>query len=292
MAAPSERIHHTILWILSLATASLVAWAVAAGWDFYATAIADRPHHEDYRNLRPAGFVGHGLGILGTLMVLLLLLYSARKRFRFLRTWGDLRLWLRYHIFLGVAGPILITLHTSFKFNGLVSISYWSMVAVALSGVVGRYLYQQIPRNLLGEALDADTIEARREEILVELSTDHGLGEQDLTILEELATGRLERHSAPVALVMLPFVNFLLARKLQTFLFRIGRKPTVEAVDLCREWVLQTRRLLLFHQIRDLFHYWHVFHKPFAVIMLLVMMVHVAVAVMLGYTWHFGDVPL
>ena len=289
MASGSRSIHTVILFLLSLATAVLIGWVVYTGWDFYATAYGDRPHHEDFRALRPAGFIGHGLGILGTLMILLLLLYTARKRFKFMNRWGDVQIWLKYHIFLGVAGPILITLHTSFKFNGLVSVSYWSMVAVALSGVVGRYLYQQIPRNMLGEALGAESIESRNEEILVELSTNHGLSDKALDGLEKLATGKLENRAAPVALFMLPLVNIFMARKLQSFLLGYDIKPDPAALGLCREWVLQTRRLLLFHQIRDLFHYWHVFHKPFAIIMILVMVVHVAVALALGYTWQLGD---
>lgn len=289
MSRGTRSIHTTILTVMSLATAALVAWVVFVGWDFYATAFADRPHHEDFRIMRPAGLVGHGVGILGSAMVLLLLLYSARKRLRIMNRWGNLSIWLRYHIFLGVAGPILITLHTSFKFNGLVSVSYWSMVAVALSGVVGRYLYQQIPRNVLGEALGAADIESRNEAILVELSATHGMGQGTLNELEEFATGKLAKRPAPVALLTLPLINILLARKLQRFLVANGVKPSEEAVFLCREWVLQDRRLMLFHQIRDLFHYWHVFHKPFAVIMIIVMVVHVAVTIMLGYTWQFGD---
>jgi hypothetical protein len=35
----------------------------------------------------------------------------------------------------------------------------------------------------------------------------------------------------------------------------------------------------------ELFHYWHVLHKPFALVMYLFMAVHVAVAVMTGYAW-------
>ncbi len=291
MASGSRSIHSVIIFVLSLATAILIAWVIYNGWDFYTTAYGERPHHEDFRDLRPAGFIGHGLGILGTLMVLLLLLYTARKRLKFMSHWGDVRIWLRYHIFLGVAGPILITLHTSFKFNGLVSISYWSMVAVALSGVVGRYLYQQIPRNMLGETLGAEDIESRNEELLVELSTNHGLGGKALDGLEKLAVGKLENHAAPVALFLLPWMNLFLVRKLQSFIVGFDIKPDPQTLGLCRQWVLQTRRLLLFHQIRDLFHYWHVFHKPFAVIMILVMVVHVAVAVALGYTWQFGDTP-
>ena len=39
--------------------------------------------------------------------------------------------------------------------------------------------------------------------------------------------------------------------------------------------------------IRSVFHWWHVVHKPFAVIMLIIMVVHVIVAVSLGYRWVF-----
>ncbi len=285
MSSGISKIHTVILSLMSVATATLIGWVVYRGWDFYGTAYIDRPRHEAFEVMRPAGFVGHGLGLLGTLMVLLLLLYTARKRFRFMRQWGDVRVWLRYHIFLGVAGPILITLHTSFKFNGIVAVSYWSMVAVALSGGIGRYLYQQIPRNMLGESMDPADIENRNEAILVELSTQYGLGDKALAALEQFAVGTLEKRAAPAALVSLPFVNLLLARKLLKFMGENAITPDQRAQDLCREWVLQSRRLLLFNQIRDLFHYWHVFHKPFAIIMIVIMVVHVAVVLALGYTW-------
>jgi len=285
MPSGISRIHTFILTLMSLTTATLVGWVVWRGWDFYVTAYSDRPHHEAYEVMRPAGFVGHGLGILGTLMVLLLLLYTARKRFKFMRNWGDVRVWLRYHIFLGVAGPILITLHTSFKFNGIVAVSYWSMVAVALSGGIGRYLYQQIPRNMLGEDLGPEDIENRNEAIIVELSSQYGLDDKSLAALEDFAIGQLERRPGPVALMSLPLANMFLARKLLKFMEEKAITPDQKAQDLCREWVLQSRRLLLFNQIRDLFHYWHVFHKPFAIIMIVVMVVHVAVVLALGYTW-------
>ena len=288
MEGRDRKIHSVVLVILGLATAGLVAWVLWGGSDYYATPLAERPHHDAFRAFRPAGQVGHGLGILGSLMVITLLVYSLRKRSRLMRRWGDLSVWLQYHIFLGVAGPILITLHTSFKVDGLVAVSYWSMVAVALSGVFGRYLYQQIPRNVLGETLSTNDIESRNEEILVELSENHGVGDQGVGALERLALGPLENRPAPIALLLLPVVNFSLARRLQSWIVGYSADRGPKTRELARNWVLQTRRLHLFHLIRDLFHYWHVFHKPFAFIMILIMIVHVAVAVALGYTWQFG----
>ena len=288
MEGRDRKSHSVVLVILGLATAGLVAWVLWGGGNYYATPLAERPHHDAFRAFRPAGQVGHGLGILGSLMVITLLVYSLRKRSRLMRRWGDLSVWLRYHIFLGVAGPVLITLHTSFKVDGLVAVSYWSMVAVALSGVFGRYLYQQIPRNVLGETLTTNDIESRNEEILVELSENHGVGDQGVDALERVALGPLENRPAPVALLLLPVVNFSLARRLQSWIVGYSAHPGPKTRELARNWVLQTRRLHLFHLIRDLFHYWHVFHKPFAFIMILIMIVHVAVAVALGYTWQFG----
>ena len=99
--------HGMIIGAMSAVVAALVGWTFWTGWDFYLTAYIARPHHEDFHDYRPAGFIGHGLGIVGSLMIVLLLLYSLRKRIKFMRRWGDLRIWLRYHIFLGIAGPIL-----------------------------------------------------------------------------------------------------------------------------------------------------------------------------------------
>lgn len=289
METRNTKVHAAVLAVFSIAVAVLVGWTVWNGWDYFTTGLAERPHHPDFRDFRAAGHVGHGLGILGSLMIVLLLLYSLRKRMRALQRAGDLRIWLRYHIFLGVAGPILITLHTAFKVGGLVSVSYWSMVAVALSGFFGRYLYQQIPRNVLGETLDVAEIEARNEALLLELSTTHNMDDRAATILEDLALRKLEHRAAPMALLMLPFLNAMLVRQLQRWSLRHTDGDRAAAVRLAKDWVLQTRRLRLFHLIRDLFHYWHVFHKPFAFIMIFVMIVHVAVAVALGYVWEFGS---
>lgn len=281
--------HAAVLAVFSVAVAVLVGWTVWNGWDYFTTGMADRPHHPDFRDFRAAGRVGHGVGILGSFMIVLLLLYSLRKRMRVLQRAGQLPIWLRYHIFLGIAGPILITLHTAFKVGGLVSVSYWSMVAVALSGFFGRYLYQQIPRNVLGETLDVAEIEARNEALLVELSMNHNMDDRAATVLEDLALRKLEHRAAPMALLMLPFLNGILVRQLQRWSLRHVDGDRAVAVRLAKDWVLQTRRLRLFHLIRDLFHYWHVFHKPFAFIMIFVMIVHVAVAVALGYVWEFGS---
>nr|MEE4268045.1 hypothetical protein [Candidatus Krumholzibacteria bacterium] len=73
MKPAHHRFHTTVLVGLGLAVAALTGWTLWQGWEFYATALSDRPHHLDFRTFRPAGSVGHGLGILGSAMIILLL---------------------------------------------------------------------------------------------------------------------------------------------------------------------------------------------------------------------------
>jgi hypothetical protein len=46
---------------------------------------------------------------------------------------------------------------------------------------------------------------------------------------------------------------------------------------------LLRRRILLWDALHRLFHHWHVVHKPFAIVMYLFVVVHVAVATLTGY---------
>ena len=236
MASAKDSRFRFLLGVLYLAAAVVIVSAAIRGWSYYLSPYADRPRLEDYRLLKPGGTRGHGYGAIGSLLLVLLLLYSVRKRWRRLEAWGSPAQWLQVHICFGIVGPLLIILHTTLKVQGLVAVSFWSMIAVALSGIFGRWLYLQIPRNLAGQELS-------RQEI----------GE-----LERELAARAASESRPRQLV------------------RLARRR--------RRLELNVRRL---ETIRRIFHWWHVVHKPFAFIMLIIMVVHVAVAVRLGYTWVF-----
>jgi hypothetical protein len=112
------------------------------GCGYYSTPVSERPFHPQYEVLKPSGLESHGYGVIGTLLIIVgVTSYSSRKRLRLLRTAGSMRTFLEVHIFLCLVGPTLVLFHTTFKFGGLVAVSAWSMMAVVLSGIVGRYLY-------------------------------------------------------------------------------------------------------------------------------------------------------
>jgi hypothetical protein len=162
------------------------------GSPYYLMPLGLRPHSELHDSLRPAGLWGHGLGIVGSTMILLLLTYSLRKRRRAGLRFGRLSRWLDVHIFFGVMGPLLITLHTAMKFGGFVSISFYSMMLVAFSGVFGRYIYMQIPRDARGHALGIDHARERLEEIQETMRDRYKVGPETIEGIRRFAATPLE----------------------------------------------------------------------------------------------------
>ena len=103
-------------------------------------------------------FVGHSLGIVGFLLMLMTeTLYSLRKRSRVAR-WGRMSTWLEFHIFTGLVGPFMVFLHTSWKFNGLAGVVTLMMIIVVVSGFIGRYIYTAVPRTVDGAEVASSTL--------------------------------------------------------------------------------------------------------------------------------------
>jgi hypothetical protein len=275
--------------ILGLLYGAALAAALAFLWSghaFYATPLTQRAHTEGYWRFKPGGSIGQPLGVVGSAMMLLLLLYSVRKRVGVFRRLGPLSRWLDIHIFLGSVGPLFVILHSSFKVQGLVALSFWSMIAVALSGVLGRYLYLQIPRTRAGEELTlAEILEEDRA--LSARLTAFGLDARLQRRLDEL-TSPSARRGLFSTLGGLLGANLALGRNLRAFSRECRGIPPqayVELLRLAREKAIVRRRIVFWDALHRLFHHWHVIHKPFAVVMYLFMAVHVVVASMTGYGW-------
>jgi hypothetical protein len=101
-----------------------------------------------------SGFVGHGIGIVGFILMLMTeTLYSIRKH-RTDARWGNMADWLRFHMVTGLVGPYMVLLHTSMRFRGLAGVAMLLTVVVTVSGVIGRYIYTAVPR--MSEAVEPD----------------------------------------------------------------------------------------------------------------------------------------
>lgn len=113
---------------------------------------------------------GYWIGVAGGVAMLLLFLYPLRKRWRPLRDLGAARFWFALHMLLGIAGPLLIVVHSTLRFGSVnATVAFATMAVVAVSGLVGRFLYGRIHHGLYG-----------RRATLAELRADAGLDSEEI----------------------------------------------------------------------------------------------------------------
>ncbi len=275
-------VHRIYIGSFVLVGVLVFAYLLATGLSYYNTPLEERFYHDDHNALKASGIVGHGLGIIGTLMIVAgVSMYMARKRIKRFRRVGVLKYWLEFHIFLCSVGPVLVLFHTSFKFGGIVSISFWSMVAVVLSGVIGRFIYIQIPRTIQGRELSLAEIHDIRTNVESSLR-ESGVHDQ----LEELSA---RRKDSPKNFVSQWIADAGYVRNVRRVLrSRVDNRDQLrEIMTLVQEEVSLTNRIRRLEQMRQLFKYWHVAHLPFALIMLIIMVIHVGVTLTFGYKWIF-----
>jgi hypothetical protein len=137
------RLRWPIIWTIVVTT--VIVWGMYARLERYIT---------------PQRGIGYWLGIIGGSMMLLLLMYSARKRVSWLRWMGSIPAWFEFHMVLGVVGPLLILFHSNFSLGATNSnVALICMLLVAGSGVVGRYIYTRLHAHMDG---NEDTLEQLR----------------------------------------------------------------------------------------------------------------------------------
>jgi len=281
-------VFRAVLRAFYLVAFAVIGWLLVEGLSYYTTPLGERAHHPGYWIWKSGGRTGHTLGVTGSTMMVLMLGYSLRKRVSVLRHLGPLARWLDIHIFLGIVGPLLVVLHSAFKVQGLVALSFWSMIAVALSGVFGRYLYLQIPRTRAGEEINLAALERVDADLGERLRREFRLDDATLQRLESLAGAQGHRAGLLATLARMMADDLRRPRRLREFARACPTVPDSirrEFERVVREKADARRRIVLWNRVHDLFHYWHVLHKPFAVVMYLFMVVHVAVAVWTGYAW-------
>ncbi len=277
MTRTTHRIYISSLVFIVIASVIALTYI---GFGYYRESIEERFFHPQNEVLKPSGYLGHGFGIVGSAMVVLGVgMYMARKRIKRLAGLGYLKHWLEFHIFLCVLGPVFVVFHTTFKFGGLVAISFWSMVAVVLSGVIGRFIYIQIPRSVEGRELSLNEINVMKNETLIPgLAPDAFSNRPDFSdkgFFSRIIAGyRYDRGVFKVLKKDLKQLN-------------LSRADYKKARQVLKNEITLNRRIDMLVSMKNLMEYWHVLHLPFALAMLIVMVIHVVVVITLGYKWIF-----
>lgn len=272
-----------VMGLSGLVAIAVGAWVLGllGGWDYYTTPIAVRGYNPAHPLLRPSGPVGQTLGVAGAALMLVPFVYMGYKRLRKKKSGTNLKRLLEIHIFCGIVGPVLITFHTAFKFNGIVSAAYWSMVLVALSGFVGRYLYVRIPRTIKGVELSQAELDDRTASLRDELQWT--AGPEILDTLDRLEADIAARPASWFSGLGDRALHREIADVVAQLEQRSGRAASESLKAALEERVrLQQRRHTL-SATKRLFDLWHVFHLPLVWVMFAIVSLHVGVSLYLGY---------
>jgi Fe-S-cluster-containing hydrogenase component 2 len=275
------------IWALAVIEVILRLFAPAAsmgyvynrtveGWDHFMSL-----HRVDFK---PGGTFAVGLGYVGTFFLVAVFLYPMRKKWKFLTRWGSHASWFDFHLMAGVVGPLFICLHTAAKLDNWVSLAFWSMVITALSGLVGRFLYTQVPEMLHGRELET----MAHERALAKLRTSYpGVTIADAEI--DAYRGRVKEITKDEKKGLLAALGWIVMDDLSRLRKRLRRWSTLRAAIANRAIrkevmkhtaaiLLLERRHIFLPRAQKLLGVWRTFHVPLSLVMSALVVVHIVVS--------------
>jgi hypothetical protein len=233
---------------------------------------------------------GYWLGVVGGSLMLVLLIYPLRKRFKVLAVLGPLKHWFRFHLFAGVAGPLIVLFHSTFRvgsFNAAIALA--SMLLVVASGLVGRVIYRKIHHGLYGSrATEAElqrTLDLQLTSLQAVLSRLPAV-EREIGLFSGLVSAQPNgfwRRS--MHFTTLGWQRYLVGRRVRRAIAGYDRHSGINAATdreslraLARtidDSLKAVQRSAQFSTYERLFSLWHVVHIPFLVMLVVTAIVHV-----------------
>jgi hypothetical protein len=238
----------------------------------------------------PKSGLGYWLGIIGGSLMLLLLIYPLRKRVASMTWIGSTIAWFRIHMVLGIVGPLCILYHSNYHLGATNSnVALISMLIVAGSGFVGRYLYGRIHFGLYGRRATASELRTEAER----LKTDTSGAARLLPELGARIDAAEKRIGSGILLVPRPVAALLMWRletlRVRRYVHRTLRGAAAESSSVGRHRrslaqaadrystarLSAARRVAEFESCQQLFSLWHVLHLPLFGMLFVAGVVHV-----------------
>ncbi|MEO8101042.1 MAG: hypothetical protein ABI790_00860 [Betaproteobacteria bacterium] len=225
---------------------------------------------------------GYNLGLAGGLLMLALLIYPLKKRMRLLQRIGPIKPWFIFHMVCGVLGPLLIIFHSTFRIgsqNAMVAMI--SMLLVAGSGIVGRFIYVRIHDGLSGHELKLDKLEGDEESEKLSFNRDMHWAPDVIAMLMNFRDHAKQQKPGlfgeAIRFLSLPWrerrVRHLCHRALSGHLDkraldrqwdapkRIRRGQQFDS--LVARYTSTVKRAAQYNTYKRLFAWWHILHLPF-----------------------------
>jgi hypothetical protein len=242
----------------------------------------------------PGDNVGYYIGLVGGVMLLTLLLYPLRKHVPFFRNWGKVKGWFSVHMVIGICGPVLVLVHSTFHMRSVnASVALICMLVVAGSGIVGRFLYTKVHRGLYGERLNLQELQRQTGSESAEIRSRLHFAPAVEKRLADFQSSVLQQRGSLL-------VDFLHACTVSTRGYATYRRCahdlriSLEATAAARGWdkpklrrrlsaarglvkahLDATRRVAQFSTYDRLLQLWHVAHVPLVYLLVISAVAHV-----------------
>jgi len=276
-----------VLWAVVLVALLLgaAAYLMWRGHEFYGLDLERRLDHPDQELLAPGKPIGHGYGVVGTLLMLTNLFYLVRRKWARLPL-GSMRAWLNLHVTTGLVGGVLVVFHSAFQLRSpIATTTMLALFAVLLTGIFGRYLYSMTPRP------DRERFESHMR---VFDSVGPNMGQVIRARLAAVPPSQPRRPSLLSLLLTVPaWVREAEARR-QVVLHtaaeyelahltevRLLGAKVAESAEIAAAEVRATAADALLRS-------WRSVHRFAALLLVVLVVVHIAVAWYLGYRWIFS----
>ncbi|HEY1555536.1 MAG TPA: 4Fe-4S dicluster domain-containing protein [Kofleriaceae bacterium] len=221
---------------------------------------------------RPGPGLSVYCGLIGAGLMVIAAVYPIFRRIRMFRWLASNTMWFDFHFMAGTIGPMFIILHSALKLDTWVSAAFWSMVIVVVSGVLGRYLYTQVPEMSSGvelEDLDHErAFQAARPRMPVPMAE----------IDRELAVQRAHAYEVAASQSVLRALSWLLVQDMFRIPRTLARRGRLKQLGLDRKtrkdlarraarMIIITRRQVVAPKAQLLLHSWKKVHVPFTIIL-------------------------
>lgn len=237
---------------------------------------------------------GYVLGIIGSALMLVLLAYPLRKKARFMRNWGQISYWFRFHMLAGVVGPMLILFHANFQLGSLNSkVVLGSTLLVAGSGLFGRYLYTKIHYGLYGSKVSLEHLHdaiSHNTDNLSQVFTYAPKIQQRLLKFDQSVLSPTNGVFESIARVL----SVDLRRRWTHLIIRVALRRSLKVAARRNNWTrTETTRqrraannlisrhfsavlkVAEFSFYERLFSLWHIFHLPLFLLLIIALAIHV-----------------
>ena len=247
---------------------------------------------------------GYNLGLAGGVMMLILLLYPLRKRWKLMANVGFLPTWFKWHMLLGILGPLLIIFHSTYHFyipfihpqgSMNAAVAMYCMLLVSGSGTFGRFFYTKIHQGLYGKLTSLKELSQELEQTgdvksLLNFAPD---------VEKKMDEFRIRGESLS-KIAGYGFANFIkigfeaaslsrsLPREVHQIMLAQAREQNFTAQQMAgldkmfreyrekiTEYIRAARDTAQFHTYERLFSWWHVFHIPLVYMMVFSAFYHV-----------------